>query len=254
MTNLLAAAATKTRKVKTHADQVVAYVRVSTDEQKLSPQAQEDALREYAAKHGLNVLAIHRDVGVSGAADFAERPGLVAALDAVAQAKAGALLVLRMDRLARDTKKSSFVELLLERHGARLLTMDTAPAEDDPFAPMVRMMQSWMAQQERALISHRTKAALQQLSKQGKRVSRVAPYGYAFQDGALVEVEQEQRGLRVMLEMAQHMTQHAAVVRPAEIAATLTSMGFRSRTDKPFDRATVFRIVKRHLQSKEASR
>lgn len=247
MTNLLAAAATKTRKVKTNAKLVVGYVRVSTDEQRLSPEAQEDALREYATKNDLTLLAVHRDVGVSGAAELAERPGLVAALDNVAQAKAGSLLVLRMDRLARDTKKSAFVELLLERSGAKLLTVDAGPVSDDPFAPMVRMMQSWMAQQERTLISHRTKSALRQLSKKGMRVSRLAPYGFSFgEDGRLLEDELEQQGLQLMLQMA------AAQKGWSEIAKILTAQGFKSRTGKAFDPATVFRVVKRHQQNENA--
>jgi len=244
MTNLLAAAAAKTRKVKTNPKLVVGYVRVSTDEQRLSPEAQEDALRDYATQNNLTLLAVHRDVGVSGAAELADRAGLIAALDAVVQAKAGALLVLRMDRLARDTKKSSFVELLLERAGARLLTVDAGPVSDDPFAPMVRMMQSWMAQQERTLIAHRTKSALRQLSKRGMRVSRFAPYGWSFgESGQLVEQEQEQQGLRAMLLLAKEQK------GPTEIAKELTRQGFRSRTGKAFDPATAFRVVKRHQQS-----
>jgi site-specific DNA recombinase len=245
MTNLLAAAATKTRKVKTNPKLVVGYVRVSTDEQKTSPLAQVAELESYVAKHGLTLASVHQDVGVSGAAELAECPGLTAAISEVQTLRAGGLLVLRLDRLARDTKKAAGVEWLLDKAGARVLTVDGTNS-DDPFAQMARMFQSWMAQQERYLISQRTKSALQQLAKQGKRVSRVAPYGYAFQDGALVEVEEEQKGLALIQDLAKSWGASA-------IARELTDAGFRSRTGKPFDRATVFRILKRHSSGKETA-
>jgi DNA invertase Pin-like site-specific DNA recombinase len=243
MTNLLAAAATKTRKVKTNPKLVVGYVRVSTDEQRLSPAAQVAELESYAAKHGLTLASVHQDVGVSGAAELSECPGLTAAISEVQTLRAGGLLVLRLDRLARDTKKAAGVEWLLDKAGARVLTVDGTNSED-PFAQMARMFQSWMAQQERYLISQRTKSALKQLSAQGKRVSRVAPYGFTFDGGAVVPVESEQRGLQLMLDLS------ARGYGPRIIAKQLTDEGFRSRTGKDFDGATVYRVLQR--QSKKA--
>jgi DNA invertase Pin-like site-specific DNA recombinase len=243
MTNLLAAAATKTRKVKTNPKLVVGYVRVSTDEQKLSPAAQVAELESYAAKHGLTLASVHQDVGVSGAAELSECPGLTSAISEVQTLRAGGLLVLRLDRLARDTKKAAGVEWLLDKAGARVLTVDGTNSED-PFAQMARMFQSWMAQQERYLISQRTKSALKQLSTQGKRVSRVAPYGFTFDGGAVVPVESEQRGLQLMLDLS------ARGYGPRIIAKQLTDAGFRSRTGKDFDGATVYRVLQR--QSKKA--
>ena len=238
MTNLLAAAATKTRKVKTNPKLVVAYVRVSTDEQRLSPQAQRSDLEAFAAKNGLTIAGIFEDVGVSGAAELAECPGLTAAIGEVQARRAGGLLVLRLDRLARDVNKAHLVELLLDKAGAKLLTVDGANS-DDPMTQMARMFQAWMAQQERHLIRARTKSAMWELAKQGKRVSRIAPYGFSFQDGQVVPDAFEQEGLALMIRLAE---QGEGWTR---IAEHLTDSGFRSRTGKKFDAATVFRVVKR---------
>lgn len=245
MTNLLAAAATKSRKVKTNPKLVVAYVRVSTDEQKLSPHAQVVELERFAARHGLTIAAVHQDTGVSGAAELSDCPGLTAAITAVQDLRAGGLLVLRLDRLARDTKKASLVELLLDKAGAKLLTVD-GTNQDDPFAQMARMFQSWMAQQERHLIGARTKSALKQLKRENKRFTRIAPYGYSFQDGQVVANETEQKGLELMLQLA-----HQGM-GPSAIALQLTLAGFLSRTGKKFDAATVYRVVQRHQKAGEA--
>ena len=45
---------------------VVAYVRVSTDEQKIGPEAQRAAIEAWARAAGVQVVAWHEDLGVSG--------------------------------------------------------------------------------------------------------------------------------------------------------------------------------------------
>ena len=44
----------------------VAYLRVSTDEQKLGPEAQRAAIQSWANREGVSVVAWHTDAGVSG--------------------------------------------------------------------------------------------------------------------------------------------------------------------------------------------
>jgi DNA invertase Pin-like site-specific DNA recombinase len=240
MTNLLRELSTKTRKTKANKSLVVLYVRVSTDEQKLSPSAQLEELQAYAAKHQLQIAGTFQDVGVSGAAELADCPGLLAAIAKVQEVKAGSLLVVRLDRLARDVRKATMVEVLLDKAGAKLLLVDGSNA-DDPMAQMTRMFQSWMAQQERALIATRTKAAINELERQNKRFSRHAPYGSAFdEDGNIVDNDQEQAGLKIILDLA------SKGLGPTAIANKLTDKGFRARTGAKFNAATVYNLVKRH--------
>jgi len=85
--------------------QVVTYRRVSTEEQALSGlglDAQEAAIEAAAAGRGWTVVAGFVDAGVSGSRPPAERPGLAAALDALAGGEAGALVVAKLDRLSRS--------------------------------------------------------------------------------------------------------------------------------------------------------
>jgi hypothetical protein len=58
----------------------VGYVRVSTEEQVLGPEAQRVALARWAEGRGLQLVVVHEDRGVSGAAALDRRPGLLAAL------------------------------------------------------------------------------------------------------------------------------------------------------------------------------
>lgn len=52
----------------------IGYLRVSTDEQRLGPEAQRASIEAWAAREGLSVVAWHVDGGVSGATNIEERP------------------------------------------------------------------------------------------------------------------------------------------------------------------------------------
>ena len=74
------AMATRTRTPSTDPRRAVAYLRVSTDEQHLGPEAQRAAVEAWAARAGVVVVAWHIDAGVSGAAPVDRRPALLGAL------------------------------------------------------------------------------------------------------------------------------------------------------------------------------
>jgi DNA invertase Pin-like site-specific DNA recombinase len=65
------------------AKKAVAYVRMSTDRQDLSPDAQRAAISRWASAQGVAVVAWHDDLGVSGGTPLEERPGLLAAIEAI---------------------------------------------------------------------------------------------------------------------------------------------------------------------------
>ena len=52
----------------------VAYLRVSTSEQHLGPEAQRAAIEAWAARENITVVAWHTDHGVSGRSDIDDRP------------------------------------------------------------------------------------------------------------------------------------------------------------------------------------
>src|SRR5277367_5263412 len=88
----------------------IAYLRVSTDEQRLGPEAQRATIEAWAAREGVSVVAWHTDAGFSGGLDLGDRPGLVAALTDIRAARAGLLVVAKRDRLARDVAIAATVD------------------------------------------------------------------------------------------------------------------------------------------------
>lgn len=173
----------------------VAYLRVSTDRQDLSPAAQREAIRAWAEREGVEVAAWHEDQG-SGGDDLEKRPGLLAALDAVRDLGAGVLVVAKRDRVARDVLNDALVQRLCERQGATVVSADGVANGDRPEDQLMRSIVAAMAAYERALIGARTRAALAVKKARGERVGGI-PYGHRpAADGVkLEEHPQEQQAV-----------------------------------------------------------
>ena len=70
----------------------VAYLRVSTEDQKLGPEAQRATIEAWASKQGIRVVGWHVDQ-ISGGSELDDRPGLGAALGELRAIGAGVLVI-----------------------------------------------------------------------------------------------------------------------------------------------------------------
>jgi DNA invertase Pin-like site-specific DNA recombinase len=229
------------RTTKTSADpgRVVAYLRVSTDDQTLGPEAQRAAVERWCATHGATLVATFED-HVSGGAAIEKRPGLVAALDALVEHGAGVLLVAKRDRLARDPIIAAMTERLVERAGARVLSAAGEGTEgDDPAAVLMRRMIDAFAEYERALIRARTRAALGVKRGRGERVGQV-PFGFRLgADGVHLEAHDEEQRAVVRVR-----TLRAEGLSLDGVAARLNAEGVPARGERWYG-MTVGRILAR---------
>jgi len=100
----------------------VAYLRVSTEDQRLGPEAQRAAIEQWAKRENVTVVAWHTDQGVGGGSELEDRPGLLNALGDLRENRAGLLLVARRDRLARDVHVAIVIERAVGREGARVVS------------------------------------------------------------------------------------------------------------------------------------
>lgn len=176
----------------TDTTKVVAYIRVSTEEQHLGPEAQLAAIELWASRQGVTVVAVHRDLGVSGATPLADCAGLMAALEDLRVHAAGLLVVAKRDRLARDVMKSAMAEARAEALGARIVSAAGEGDGTDPAAKLMRTIIDAFAEYERLIIGARTKAALAVKKTKAERIGGI-PYGFSDVDGKLVPNEDEQR-------------------------------------------------------------
>jgi site-specific DNA recombinase len=214
----------------------VGYVRVSTDEQSLGPEAQRNALAKWATAQGVELVAVFED-HVSGATPLDGRPGLLAALDALDAHGAGVLLVAKRDRLARDVMLAAMIDRLAERKGARILCADGAGNGEGPEAMLMRGMIDLFAQYERALIRARTRAALAVKRGRGERTGEV-PLGFRAEGARLEADAGEQAAVSRVRDLRAQGLSHRA------IAERLTAEGIQSRGAR-WHPTTVARILSR---------
>src|SRR5215207_11679720 len=110
----------------------ILYARVSTDEQVRSGYSlaqQVEALREYAAREGYEVLAEVTDPGQSGAS--LERPGMDRVRDLVAAGAVSLVLAQDRDRLSREPAYHYLLKKEFEEHGCSLRALNDR-GDDSP--------------------------------------------------------------------------------------------------------------------------
>jgi site-specific DNA recombinase len=232
------------RKVQGDPAVVVGYVRVSTDDQALSPDAQRDALEKWCSDNERALIHVCEDRGVSGAADLEKRPGLLEAIAAIREHQAGVLLVFRLDRLSREVGKGAVIEKLVESEGARVLSTDGVGNDATPEGVLLKNMIRSVAQYERQIIALRTRVALQSKKNRGQRHNCHAPYGFCWSsEGAIEEVDAEQQAIEKIRTLRE---------RGTTIAGIAEHLNRRARTYPPRGSAwhptTVYRIVCRYRE------
>jgi site-specific DNA recombinase len=216
----------------------VAYVRVSTDEQRLGPEAQRAQIAAWAAREGVAVAAWHVDQGVSGGSDVADRPALAAALGELRARGCGVLVVAKRDRLARDVGVVTAIERAAELAGARVVAADGAGNGDDAAAQFMRRLLDAAAEYERELIRARTRAALKVKRGRGELAGTV-PFGFKVgPDGVLLEPDPREQAV---LERVRALRRAGRTLRA--IVAALDTEGVRGRTGRPLAVPQVHRML-----------
>jgi DNA invertase Pin-like site-specific DNA recombinase len=155
---------------------VISYLRVSTQGQGksgLGLEAQREAIRRFAEAEGLEIVAEHVEVETGKGADALERRPKLAAAIGEARLVGGSICVAKLDRLSRDVH---FISGLMA-HRIPFIVAELGPDAD----PFMLHLYAALAEKERALISERTKAALQAAKARGVRLGN--PMGAAHLQG-----------------------------------------------------------------------
>lgn len=155
------------------ANRAVVYIRVSTDEQSASIEAQRETCTRLAVQRGYVVLYEYVDENVSGAIPIEKRPALVAALKALADDQADRLIVAKLDRLAHNVRVALEIdEDYAQRRGWGILFGNMDVDTSTAVGKMQLSMFASVARFERDRISERTREALAVKRTQGVRLGR----------------------------------------------------------------------------------
>src|SRR5687767_7525083 len=178
--------------------QAILYARVSTEEQAkkgYSLAQQLEALREYAASQGYEVLEEVSDPGQSGAS--LERPGMDRVRDVVAAGGVSVVLAQDRDRFAREPAYHYLLRREFEEHGTKIRALNDR-GDDTPEGELTDGILDQLAKYERAKTAERSRRGKLRKVREGKIVAGPAPaYGFRF-NGARDGYEADEQQMAVV--------------------------------------------------------
>lgn len=157
---------------------VLAYLRVSTDEQGrsgLGLDAQRTAIEDAAKGKRWNVARWIEDRGESGKS--LERPGIQEALALMEDSGPDVLVAAKLDRLSRSAIDFMTLVKRAREHGWALVVLDLGVDMTTPVGKFVAGVMAQVAELERDMIRERTRAALEAAQQRGTHVGR-PPWGF----------------------------------------------------------------------------
>lgn len=216
----------------------IGYIRVSTDQQAdqgVSLEAQEAKIRAYCLLNDLELLDVYVDAGLSGKrAD--NRPALQQALQAVG--KGAALVVYKLDRLARNTVDALTIAEQLDKQGVSLHSMSEKLDTGSAIGRFFFTLMASLAEMERGIISERTAAAHAHKRAKGEATGH-APFGFTVtEQGRLAPESAEQHTLTVIAELV------ARGVSQRQIVERLNQQGHKAKRGGIWTRASLRSVLK----------
>ena len=219
--------------------QAVGYVRVSTQGQGrsgLGAAAQREAIHCFSNVEGFEIAQWFEEVETGKGADALERrPVLSDALTRARKLKAP-VIVSKLDRLSRDV---AFIAGLMAHRVPFIVT--ELGADADPF--MLHIYAA-LAEKERALISARTRAALQAKKAAGAQLGNRTNLADARKLGAEANVKAADAFAHNVLPIL-HSLQASAALTLREMADALNARGVRTARGGGWSAMQIKRVLER---------
>lgn len=161
----------------------ILYARVSTEEQACSGYSlaqQIEALKDYAAREGYEVLEEVTDPGQSGAS--LARPGMDWVRDLVAAGHVSVVLAQDRDRFAREPAYHYLLKKEFGEHGCNIRALNDR-GDDSPEGELTDGILDQLAKYERAKMAERTRRGKLRKAREGKVIAGpVATYGFRYNE------------------------------------------------------------------------
>lgn len=158
---------------------IVGYIRVSTDNQVdgYGLESQEQAIQDFAHKNRLGAVRIYAEKGVSG--DLEDRPALGSLMMDVKDGKVAKVIVVRLDRLARDLMLQENIIADMAQRDVELISIDEPDlCSKDPTRVLFRQIKGAISEYEKKMIKLRLMAGRMSKAQDGGFVGGRRPLGY----------------------------------------------------------------------------
>jgi len=208
-----------------------AYVRVSGKGQIKGDgfPRQLQAIKAYAAEHDLKVVQVFREEGVTGTMESMDRPAWAAMITALLADGVKAIVIEKLDRLARDLMVQEATIADLQKSGFTLISVaEPDLMANDPTRILMRQLMGAVAQYDKSQIVLKLRGARMRKRAVEGRCEGRKPFGRDQSEKAAIE---RMRTLR------------ADGLAFDKIAKRLNSEGIPTRTGKRWHGVVVNRIL-----------
>lgn len=190
-----------------------------------------EAIKTYASIHGIEIVRVFREEGVSGTKELENRPALQELLSALQDEDVQMMMVEKLDRLARDLMvQETIIGDLRKRRFELVSVAEPDLCSDDPSRKLVRQMFGAIAEYEKSMVVLKLRGARQRMRVRTGRCEGIKPYGHTAAEGQVLGRMREMRASRMAVDT---------------IAETLNRDGIKTRSGGNWYGATVNKILKR---------
>lgn len=217
------------------------YIRVSTEgqaENGLGLSIQESQIQRFCAKSPkLHLTKIYRDAGLSGAS-IDNRPALLQLIEDARQGLFKKVIVAKLDRIARDTFYTLWIEKELKKYSVELYSIAEPYRWDDPVQKIFLQIISSFAEYEKNRIVERLYSGRRKKLESGKYAGGRPAYGYRAKDGKLAIVHHEAEIIREIRAMRMGRMSYQ------RIAERLNERGAKPHHAERFHASTIHYMLK----------
>jgi site-specific DNA recombinase len=231
---------------KNNIKRVVAYCRVSTDNQKEEGTIglQTDAIKEFCNKKGYDLVATFKDEGVSGGLE--DRPALAELFNFLEGERGGsieAVVIWKLDRLARDLYIQEHLIKKLEQLDKGLIsTKESDLDSSDPMRKAFRQFMGIVAELEKAFITMRLSGGRVKKAKNGGYAGGSVALGYTSEGKELQLAADEAETVRAIFNLKRRKR-----LSINEIARRLNEEGYQTKRGGQWYASTVSYILQNDI-------
>jgi site-specific DNA recombinase len=221
---------------------VIAYCRVSTDNQKEEGtiNLQTDAITDFAKSKGFELVATFKDEGVSGGLE--DRPGLnemFSYLESEEGKTIDSVLIWKLDRLAQDLYIQEHLIKKFEALKVKLISTKEADLDSgDPMRKAFRQFMGVVSELEKAFITMRLQGGWMQKAKSGGFAGGSTALGYISEDKELKQQATDVETVRTIFKLKKN--NHYSI---NEIARHLNEQGYKTKRGGRWYASTVAYIL-----------
>jgi len=224
---------------------VIAYCRVSTENQKEEGtiDLQVNSIKEFCNKLGYELVEVFKDDGISGGLE--NRPALAEMFTFLEEKSKDvkAVIIWKLDRLARDLYIQEHLIKKLESLKIRLISTKEANLDsDDPMRKAFRQFMGIVSELEKSFITMRLSGGRIQKAKRGQYAGGRVAFGYSSKNNELIVNSQEITVIQMIFRLKRN--NHLSI---NSIAKLLNSQKIPTKNGKIWYPSTVNYILKNQI-------